>query len=86
MYGVDSASASEGTGNSDSILKVDPVDIEKAEQLEIKNAKDLEKLNKELTKEVEELEKAEKLEHAERGIVVTPFVSLLVHSERQDRF
>ena len=76
--GVDSASASEGIANSDGILTVDPVDIEKAEQLEIKNTKDLEKLNKELTKEVEELEKAEKLENAERGIIVVIIVTLFL--------
>lgn len=41
--------------------------MEKADQLEIKNPGDLEKLSEELTKEAKEIEEAKKLEQKERG-------------------
>ncbi|XP_065054486.1 clustered mitochondria protein homolog [Rhopilema esculentum] len=65
------AKAAEGAeaaieNESEEIKKIDPKEIENTQQLEIRNAEDLEKLGEELTKEAKDLEEAKKLEQKER--------------------
>lgn len=78
---VENVGASTAAENSDEAandaLKIEPVDVEKAEQLPMTNAGDLEKLSEELSKEAEELTKeaeelaeAKKLEQKEKGFYI----------------